>query len=174
MTVPDLRQLRYFIAVAEELHFSRAARRLNIAQPPLTQQIQALERALGVTLFVRSTRRVELTPAGTAFLDGARRALAEATRAGELARRAGRGEFDTLRVGFSDAAAMNVLPGAVTRFKQSNPAVHLDLHEHVGAGPLDEAVRRDVIDVAVTRGPVSDIGLRFPAQWDPKLGIHVT
>src|SRR5215217_6185393 len=102
--LPELRQLRYFVAVAEELHFSRAAKRLNMAQPPLTQQIQLLERTLGVQLFARTTRRVELTPAGAVFLIGARRALAEAAHAGELARRAGRGEFDTLRVGFTDAA----------------------------------------------------------------------
>src|SRR3954467_8169218 len=127
--VPELRQLRYFVAVDEELHFSRAAKRLNIAQPPLTQQIQLLERSLGVRLFARTTRSVELTAAGMAFLDGARRALAEAERAGDLARRASRGDLDTLRIGFTDAAMMSVLPGAIERYRKAFPGVHLDFHD---------------------------------------------
>jgi DNA-binding transcriptional LysR family regulator len=93
--LPELRQLRYFVAVAEELHFSRAAKRLNIAQPPLSQQIQQLEIAVGAPLFVRTTRRVELTPAGRVLLDGARRTIAEAERATDAAVRASRGSFET-------------------------------------------------------------------------------
>lgn len=87
----ELRHFRYFVAVAEELHFGRAARRLNVSQPPLSQQIRQLEGALGVALFARTSRRVALTPAGTALLVGARRTLAEADRSLEMAQRAGRG-----------------------------------------------------------------------------------
>ncbi|WP_420125902.1 LysR substrate-binding domain-containing protein [Longimicrobium sp.] len=153
---PDLRQLRYFVAVAEELHFSRAARRLHMAQPPLSQQINELERKLGVQLFVRSTRRVELTPAGSAFLAGARRVLAEADRAVEVAQRASRGEMETLRVSFADAAALSVLPQAVRLFREAFPSVHLEMREDAGAAEQFDAVRRDLVDVALARGPLVD------------------
>jgi DNA-binding transcriptional LysR family regulator len=158
--VPELRQLRYFVAVAEELHFSRAAVRLNMAQPPLTQQIKLLERALGVQLFVRTTRHVELTPAGAAFLEGARRTLAEAGRSVELARRAARGEFDTLRVGFTDAAVMSILPRAIESFRQTFSGVYLDLHDDQSASQLIESVERDLVDVALMRGPLEETALR--------------
>jgi DNA-binding transcriptional LysR family regulator len=157
--IPDLRQLRYFVAVAEELHFSRAARRLHLAQPPLSQQINELERKLGVQLFVRTTRRVELTPAGSAFLVGARRALAEAERAVEVAQRAGRGEFETLRISFADAAAVSVLAPAVRSFRKAFPNVGLDLREDAGAADQFDAVRRDLVDVALARGPLVDPAL---------------
>ena len=156
--LPELRQLRYFVAVAEELHFSRAAKRLNIAQPPLSQQIQQLEIAVGAPLFVRTTRRVELTPAGRVLLDGARRTIAEAERATDAAVRASRGSFETLRVGFSEAAAMTVLPRAVDRFRVRFPAVHLELREE-NAAWLIEALGRDLVDLVITRGPVEAPGL---------------
>ncbi|MES2523526.1 MAG: LysR substrate-binding domain-containing protein [Gemmatimonadota bacterium] len=157
--VPDLRRLRYFIAVAEELHFGRAARRLNIAQPPLSQQIAGLEQSLGVRLFSRSTRSVALTPAGTVLLQGARRALREAERAEESARRAGRGEFDTLRVGFTDASALSVLPNAVRRFRERLPHVHLELMEDDGTAGQVDALQRDLVDIALVRGPLERGGL---------------
>lgn len=157
--LPELRQLRYFVAVAEELHFSKAAKRLNIAQPPLSQQIRQLEIAVGATLFVRSTRRVELTPAGRVFLDGALRTLAEAERASEAARRASRGSFETLRVGFTEAAAFAALPSAVARFRERFPGVHLELQEDAGAAALIDAVHRDLVDVMIARGPVEASGL---------------
>ena len=158
--LPELRQLRYFVAVAEELHFSKAAKRLNIAQPPLSQQIRQLEIAVGATLFVRSTRRVELTPAGRVFLDGALRTLAEAERATEAALRASRGSFETLRVGFTEAAAFVALPRAVARFRERFPGVHLELHEDAGATSLIEAVHRDLVDLLIVRGPVEASGLQ--------------
>lgn len=157
--IPDSRLLRYFVAVAEELHFSRAAKRLNMAQPPLSQQIHQLERVLGVELFIRTTRRVQLTPAGAVFLEGARRVLAETEHVTEMTRRASRGEFDTLRVGFTDAAALSVLPAAVRRFRKAFPGVHLDLREDDGTANQVEALQRDLVDVALVRGPLVQSGL---------------
>jgi DNA-binding transcriptional LysR family regulator len=152
--IPELRQLRYFVTVAEELHFSRAARRLNIAQPPLSQQIRQLEAAVGAQLFVRTSRKVELTPAGSAFLEGARRALSEAERAAEMAQRASRGETETLRVGFTDSAALSILPGTIRRFRAELPMVHLDLTEASTLTQLD-AVRLGIVDIAFVRGPLA-------------------
>ena len=97
----ELRHLRYFIAVAEELNFSRAAERMHMAQPPLSAAIRQLERDVGVDLFVRTTREVKLTDAGRAFLQGARRTLADAERAAEDARRAAAGELGQLRIAYS-------------------------------------------------------------------------
>lgn len=157
--LPELRQLRYFVAVAEELHFSKAAKRLNIAQPPLSQQIQQLELSVGTPLFVRTTRKVELTPAGRVFLDGALRTLAEAQRATEAAQRASRGEFETLRVGFTEAATMGVLPRAAQRFRERHPGVQIELHENASAAALVDELHRDLVDVAIARGPVEASGL---------------
>src|ERR1700689_4902141 len=95
----DLRQLRYFVAVAEELHFGRAAQRLGMAQPPLTQQIQKLETALGCRVFLRRPRNTSLTEAGVVLLEEARRLLDNVAESVERARRAGRGEMGQLTVG---------------------------------------------------------------------------
>ena len=96
----ELRQLRYFVAVAEELHFGRAAERLHMSQSPLSRAIRELERELGFVLFIRTTRRVELTPGGSALLERARRALAEVDLAVDDARRAARLEHDVLAIGY--------------------------------------------------------------------------
>src|ERR1700733_12485004 len=107
----DLRRIRYFVVLAETLHFGRAALRLNIAQPPLSHQIRALEGELGAQLFERNNRRVELTPAGKALLPEARALLAQAERAGAVTARAQRGELCELRVGFTSSAALSsVIP----------------------------------------------------------------
>ena len=155
----ELRHLRYFVAVAEELHFGRAARRLNISQPPLSFQIQQREAMLGTQLFTRSHRRVELTLAGTVFLGGARRTLAEAEKSVATAQRAGRGEVDALRVGFTDSAALAGLPEIVRSFRAAYPKVHLDLIEGTSQAQVD-AVEQDVLDVALVRGPVTSTGAR--------------
>ena len=155
----ELRHLRYFVAVAEELHFGRAARRLGIAQPPLSQQIRQLELRLGVSLFIRTSRQVALTPAGEALLRGARRVLAEMGLATAAARRAATGETDALRVGYTDSAALSVLPSAIRRFRETLPSVHLDLVEGSTAAQID-AVTRDLVDLAVVRGPVAQPALR--------------
>src|SRR4051812_46765453 len=100
----ELRHLKYFVAVAEELHFGKAAERLYIAQPPLSKQIQKLEQELGVSLLVRTKRSVRLTPAGEAFLQEARQILAQTERCVQEARRAGNGEIGRLSVGFVGSA----------------------------------------------------------------------
>jgi DNA-binding transcriptional LysR family regulator len=99
----ELRHLRYFVSVAENLHFARAAEQLGISQPPLSQQIQALERELGVRLFERTNRRVELTEAGRLFLNEARLALKQVERAATIADRANRGEVGEVKVGYVDS-----------------------------------------------------------------------
>lgn len=123
----DLRRLRYFIAVAEELNFRRAADRLNISQPPLSQQIQALEADLGATLFLRDRRSVELTEAGEVLLRRARAILASATGAATEVRRVGRGELGRLVVGFMSAAMLSRLAATLGVFRAARPAVDVHL-----------------------------------------------
>ena len=126
----ELRHLRYFVAVAEELHFGRAARRLHIAQPPLSRQIRDLERDVGTPLFERRPRGVELTPAGRAFLPEARLTLAQAERAQRTAQRAAMGETGRLRVGFVEAAAdTGILPDVLSFFRMHLPSIGLSLFE---------------------------------------------
>jgi DNA-binding transcriptional LysR family regulator len=123
----DFRGLRYFVAVAEELHFTRAAERLYIAQPALSEQIQRLEAELGVELLRRTTRKVELTAAGEEFLERARRILAEADDALAEASRAARGETGRVRVGTGATAGLELVPAVLRAFRQARPLVHLDL-----------------------------------------------
>src|SRR5262245_30953575 len=125
----ELRHLRYFLVVAEELHFTRAAERLHIAQPPLSQMIRRLEHELGVSLFHRTKRQVALTDAGVIFLEEAKRALAQAEHAIQSVRRAHKGELGRLTVGFIGSAAYSVLPPIVRRFRQLYPDVDLNLQE---------------------------------------------
>jgi DNA-binding transcriptional LysR family regulator len=126
----DFRHLRYFICVAEELHFGRAAQRLGISQPPLSQQIRVLEERLGAQLFERTSRRVRLTEAGRMFLPEARQALAQIERAIEVARRAHRGELGRLGLGFTASAPfVPRVADALHAFQQSHPRVELALQE---------------------------------------------
>jgi len=142
----ELRHLRYFVAVAEELHFGRAARRLHIVQPALSQQIQKLERELGVTLLARSRRRVSLTPAGAAFLEEARRTLATARDAVDAARRANEGETGRLRVGYVDFAIYMFFPEILRAFRQRYPTVGLQITE-MGRDDQRAALDRGTLDV---------------------------
>lgn len=128
----DLRRLRYFVAVAEELHFGRAARRLNVSQPPLSVQIRTLEREIGAPLFVRTQRRVELTEAGRVLLDEARRLLGQAEAAVVHARRAAEGTVGRLAIGFVSTVDYSILPPLVRRFQQKHPGIALKLLELTG------------------------------------------
>jgi DNA-binding transcriptional LysR family regulator len=126
----ELRQLRYFVAVADTLHFGRAAERLGITQPPLSQQIQALEQAIGARLFHRTNRRVELTEAGRAFLQETRVVLERLDRAAEQAARIHRGEAGELRLGFTVSAPFtDIFAHSIQAFRHSHPAVNLALRE---------------------------------------------
>ncbi len=124
----ELRHLRYFVAVAEELHFGRAAARVRIAQPPLSQQIRQLEQELGVVLFNRNKRRVELTPAGRAFLEEVRRIFAQTAHAVRTAQRADRGEIGQLAIGFVPSADLDILPRVLRVWSSRFPAVEIELH----------------------------------------------
>ena len=126
----ELRHLRYFIAVAEELHFGRAAQVLGISQPPLSQQIQALEQEVGARLFERTNRRVELSEAGRLFLEEARLILAQVDKAANVARRVQLGELGELKIGFTTSAPFtSSIPQAIFAFRQRFPDVHLALQE---------------------------------------------
>jgi DNA-binding transcriptional LysR family regulator len=156
----ELRHLRYFVAVAEELHFHRAADRLHMSQPPLSQQIRALETELGVELLRRNRRRVELTEAGAAFLGEARNILGRVQQAGDLARRAARGEVGKLSVGFVGSAMYVTLPEILRVFRESHPDVELQLRPFPTAPQL-EALRDGRVDVGFLRPPVGSSGLEI-------------
>lgn len=148
----DLRLLRYFLAVAEESHLTRAAARLGIRQPPLSQQIRVLEEELGVTLFHRLPRGMELTESGRALLADARSILALVDQAVEGVRRVSLGEAGRLTVGFTGSAAFHpFVPSVIRRFRESAPHVRLVLEES-STGELMEAVRDGRVDVAFIRG----------------------
>ncbi len=165
----ELRHLEYFVAVAEELHFGRAAQRLHIAQPPLSQQIRRLEEELGVQLFYRTKRRVQLTEAGQAFLQEARLTLAQAEQAVRVARRAGRGELGQLTIGFVGSAGYGTLPHILKVFRERFPDVHLVLREFPSAQQV-QALRNARIQLGFLRSPARDRGLVFEEiQREPLL-----
>ncbi|TFW09978.1 LysR family transcriptional regulator [Oxalobacteraceae bacterium OM1] len=151
----ELRQLRYFIAVAEENHFGRAAVRLHMTQPPLSQTIQALEAALGAPLFDRTRRRVELTAAGRALLPEARRILQQAAELPDLARRAQSGEAGTLSLSFVSTADYSVLPSLLREFRERYPQVRIDLREATTDVQLDDLMQGR-IDAGLLIPPLQD------------------
>ena len=148
----ELRHLRYFVAVAEELHFTRAADRLNIAQPPLSHQIKQLEEELGARLFKRSKRQVELTPAGRAVLDEARRTIGQAELVVMAARRARRGEVGELNLGVSSSAPYTTLPAILRTFRARYAAVRLTLYERSTEEQI-AMLRTGTIDAGFVRSP---------------------
>lgn len=164
----ELRHLRYFVAVAAEGNVTRAAENLGLGQPPLSQQIKALERELDVQLFRRTAHGVNLTPAGDAFLTEAKRVLADAQRAVAAARRAGRGETGRLRLGFTGSAAFNpVVPATIHHFKRTYPAVDLTLEE-ANTPALLQGLLNDQLDAVFLRpGATQPEGValhRFPDE----------
>jgi DNA-binding transcriptional LysR family regulator len=125
----ELRHLRYFVVVAEELHFRRAAERLHMSQPPLSQQIRQLEEEIGATLFLRNQRKVELTAAGADFLERAHEILDAVEDAARQARRVQRGEVGRLAVGFVGSAMYSFIPELLRAFRDQSPDIALRLHE---------------------------------------------
>ena len=155
----ELRHLRYFRAVAEELHFGRAARRLLIAQPPLSQQIRQLERELGVELLIRSTRHVALTPAGQAFHARAIAILDAVDDAADLARRVADGTTGRLTIGCVGSATYSVLPRLVRALGELLPDVDVRVRGEMLAPAQLAALAAGEIDLALLRPPVIDPGL---------------
>ena len=170
----ELRHLRYFVAVAEELHFTRAAERLHIGQPPLSHAIQVLEADIGAQLFERSKRWVRLTEAGKLFLNDARRILALAEQAVETARRAARGEAGELRIGFTYSTPLTPLfAEVINRYRHHFPLVTLTLHEMATLRQL-EAIGQRTLDLGFVRPPEVAVpnGVQLtPLREDPLMVV---
>ncbi|NHZ39120.1 LysR family transcriptional regulator [Massilia aquatica] len=151
----ELRQLRYFVAVAEELHFGKAALRLHMTQPPLSQTIQGLEELLGAPLFARSRRAVELTPAGAALLPEARRILAASSFLPTLVQRAAAGEAGRLSLAFVSSADYSVLPPFLRRYRAAFPQVCIALQEATSDVQIDHLLHGR-IDTGLLIAPLPD------------------
>ena len=159
--MPELRHLRYFVAVAEELNFSRAAKRLRMAQPPLSVAIRQLEQEIGASLFHRTSREVKLTEAGEALLVGARRTLAEAESAVTAAKRTGAGELGVLRIAYNWTARFETLPALGQALRRDRPDVEL-FTEEMRTYLMPASLRMGTIDVALAVYPdiVSELSYR--------------
>jgi len=167
----ELRHLRYFVAVAEELHFGRAAQRLHISQPPLSQQIRRLEHDLGGSLFHRTNRRVQLTDAGRAFLVEARSTLAQAERAREVVNRTARGEIGQLIIGYMASAELNVFPRLLPAFRRRHPGIEV-VFQLAGESEQLQMLRDGQIHAGFLRLPASDHVLRVkPIFREPLVAV---
>lgn len=156
----ELRQLRYFIAVAEAGNFSRAAANLHLSQPPLSVQVKALEDELGVRLLERTTHGASLTPAGAAFLEEARAALVRLESARQRAQLVGRGDIGMLSVGFVSIADYGILPPALKSFRAAYPQVEVQLHELTTDAQIRE-LHANRLDMGIALAPVDDPELEF-------------
>lgn len=156
----ELRQLRYFVAAAEEEHFGRAAARVHISQPPLSQQIQALEAELGVELFERVGRGVRLTRAGAEFLLHARDVLRQSERAAQMAQRAARGEIGKVAIGFVGSLAFTYVPWLIREFRSRYPDIGLSLHELTIAQQTDWFADRR-LQIGLLRPPLDVPGVEM-------------
>jgi len=154
----DLSQLRCFVAVAEELHFGRAAARLHMTQPPLSRQIKILEHALNAELFERTSRSVRITPAGRSFLPEAKRLLKLAESAALVAQSIAAGKVGSIKIGFTGGAAQSFLPALLTRCRAGLAGVDLILKEMVSGDQID-ALESGLIDVGLLRPPVGRVSL---------------
>lgn len=156
--VITLHRLRLFVAVAEELHFRRAAERLHMSQPPLTRQIRSLEADVGVQLMKRNSRSVVLTPAGAVLLREASRIISAVDGAVSLTRRAARDGVDTLVIGCVESAAANLLPAVLSRFCETYPHIAIDVRQ-LHTREQEHALARREIDCGILRPPTSDDSL---------------
>jgi DNA-binding transcriptional LysR family regulator len=159
---PELRHLRYFAAVADELHFGRAAARLTLSQPALSVQVQQLEAIVGTRLLDRHSRLVTLTDAGRTLADAAARVLRDVDAAIDTARRAGMGEVGVLRLGFGPTLMLSTLAQVVRVYRQRHPGVRMDLRELATAEQMDALLRGD-LDLGFVRG----------AETDPRLHVEL-
>ncbi|WP_427158968.1 LysR family transcriptional regulator [Aliinostoc sp. HNIBRCY26] len=164
----ELRHLRYFVTVAEELHFGRAAEKLHIAQPPLSQQIRQLEAELGFELFHRTKRNVQLTDAGQIFLGEVQQIMKQLQQAIHLGRQTSRGELGKLVVGFVSSAAYSILPEILRCFREQVPSVSLELHELTTDQQL-EWLQSGRMDVGFIRPPVEDDTLIWETVFQESL-----
>jgi len=168
----EARQLRYFVAVAEELHFGRAANRLHMSQPPLSQQIRQLEVLLGVQLFERTKRSVKLTYAGEVFLGQARIVLGDFDAAVDTVRAAARGEGGLLRLGSTAASAYSVIPALMRSFKERYPQVEVALHERLTSDQARD-LHEGRLDVGLVRLPVDQASLTTERLLEERLVVAI-
>ena len=168
----DTRRLRYFMAVAEELHFGRAARRLNISQPPLSMQIRGLENELGTALFDRDRRHVALTDAGRVLLAEARKILPQWDQARTAVRRAGRGEVGRLAIGFITPVEYNLLPSLLAAFRRRYPSVLLTLREAMSDQQLNE-LESGVLDIGLMTAPVDRPSIASHPVWRERVIVAI-
>ncbi|MFA0014075.1 LysR substrate-binding domain-containing protein [Vibrio lentus] len=167
----EIRHLKHFFALAEELNFRRAAEKLNIAQPALSRSLQKLESDLGVILFIRTTRLVELTDAGKAFHAGAHQAFLSLIDAEKSAMRVKIGEEGSLRIGYTNFAITGQLPQLLKAFKDSYPLIRLELMHQFSADQI-ESLEKERLDFGFITGPLIYKGITsFPFQQDPLIAI---
>ncbi|MBK5960865.1 LysR family transcriptional regulator [Rhodoplanes elegans] len=170
------RQMRYFIAVAEALSFSRAARQLNVSQPPLSMQIKALEEELGAALLVRTRRRVELTEAGRLFLDSARRAVRQMDEAAALVRQSAEGKAGVLRLGFTSSVPLSRVFARIMRsFRAAHPRVEVELL-HMSTRDQLDALDDDRLDAGILRpanGAQPRPGVALHEVWRDRLAVFL-
>jgi DNA-binding transcriptional LysR family regulator len=172
----ELRQLRYFVAVAEELSFSRAAERLNVSQPPLSMQIKALEEELGATLFSRTRRKVEITHAGMLLLDSARKVLGELRRAAEMVALSAQGEAGLIRLGFTGSVPMlDMFPRLMRAFRDRYPEIGIELR-HMSTAQQLQALLSGELDIGILRPPYyfqAGPGLIAHRIWRDELAVFL-
>jgi DNA-binding transcriptional LysR family regulator len=169
----ETRQLRYFVAVAEERHFGRAALRLHMAQPPLSQQIKQLEDQLQTRLLVRTTRKVELTPAGELLLDRARALLAELDQLAQDVRLVGQGASGVIRIGVAGSTTYRLMPRIVEAVRSRMPELKLNVHGEMLTPQMERALEENRIDVALLRPPIrsEELELKFLGQDELVLAL---
>lgn len=157
----DTRHLRYFVAVAEERHFGRAAERLHMAQPPLSQQIKQFEDQLGTKLFIRTTRRVELTAAGQMLLTRARALLQEHDQLARDVRTVGNGASGVLRLGSTGTATYRVMPQLIELTSEHMPGLQLNVQGEMLTPEMEEALAEGRLDVAILRPPLHNVDIEY-------------
>ena len=156
----EFRQLRYFVTVAQELHFGKAAERLDITQPALSKQVRVLETELGIELFIRTKRSVKLTKAGEVFLVRAQQLLQQASEAVQLARRTASGEVGRLTIAFTATATYTILPELIQRFRAHYPQVEIEMLELSTEAQVN-AINKGEIDLGFLHPPIDSRGLEF-------------